>query len=165
MDHYCKYNGIPLSAHFMYLNSGYILAWWWLENSRNMSPCYQLIIVILWHICCVYRRTSILPYWHNTTGWLLLNSIKLYYILVRKYKDIKIPTAVWQLITFCLNSSRWMTVLMTWLWIGQGRFLRIRSHKVIHARCFSKFISGHMTSTDFAAVTDVVILFRRPELK
>jgi hypothetical protein len=36
---YCEHNGIPLSAHFMYLNSGPLLAWRWLENSRNMSQC------------------------------------------------------------------------------------------------------------------------------
>jgi hypothetical protein len=49
------------------------------------------------------------------------------YILVREYNDVKIPTTVWQLINVFLISSHWMTVLMTWLWIGQGRFLRICS--------------------------------------
>jgi len=30
MDHYFKHKGIPLSAHFIYLNLDSVLAWWWL---------------------------------------------------------------------------------------------------------------------------------------
>jgi len=27
---YCEHNGIPLSAHFIYLNLASVLAWWWI---------------------------------------------------------------------------------------------------------------------------------------
>jgi len=30
MDQYCKHNGIPLSAHFIYLKLASLLPWWWL---------------------------------------------------------------------------------------------------------------------------------------
>ena len=36
---FCKRNWIPLSAHFIYLNSGFLLGLKVAKNSRNMSPC------------------------------------------------------------------------------------------------------------------------------
>ena len=35
----CKRNGIPLCAHFIYLNSDSLLGLKMAKNSRNMSPC------------------------------------------------------------------------------------------------------------------------------
>ena len=36
---FCKRNGIPFGAHFIYLNSGNLLGLKMAKNSRNMSPC------------------------------------------------------------------------------------------------------------------------------
>jgi hypothetical protein len=39
IDQYCKHNGIPLSAHFIFLNLDSILAGLMMAiHSRNMSP-------------------------------------------------------------------------------------------------------------------------------
>jgi hypothetical protein len=43
MDQYCKHNGIPLGAHFIYLNFDSILPWWWLylaEKCRRTKNWY-----------------------------------------------------------------------------------------------------------------------------
>jgi len=36
---FCNRIGIPLGAHFIYLNSGSLLDLKMAKNSRNMSPC------------------------------------------------------------------------------------------------------------------------------
>jgi len=35
IDQHCKQNGIPLSAHFIYLNFDFILVWWWLYTAET----------------------------------------------------------------------------------------------------------------------------------
>jgi len=35
MDQYCKQNGIPLGANFIYPNLDSILAWWWLYRAET----------------------------------------------------------------------------------------------------------------------------------
>jgi len=52
MDQYCKHNGIPLSAYFIYLNLDSILAWWWLyiaETCRRTKTdnCHFMIKIFV----------------------------------------------------------------------------------------------------------------------
>jgi hypothetical protein len=64
MDQYCIHNGIPLGAHFIYLNFDSILAWWWpylAETCRRTKNwyCHFMIRIVVFVDWLIYYYTAI----------------------------------------------------------------------------------------------------------
>jgi hypothetical protein len=86
MDQYCKHNGIPLGAHFIYLNFDSILAWWWLylaETCRRtktwkLSFYDKIVVFIDWLLYKYIDITQRDGSYQNALPLLHIQHVKIY---------------------------------------------------------------------------------------